>query len=145
MKLIRSVAAIAVPLLLLASLTAFAKDHGQGHSKDKGKDKHKGGKVEAEFRYTERDHTALRNWYKGRHGNLPPGLAKKDELPPGLQKQIVRRGTLPPGLRGKLVDCPREVVRFLPPPPPDCGHFFIGGQIVLVNRRTFMVMDIFHF
>ena len=31
---------------------------------------------------------------------LPPGLAKRDELPPGLEKQLEKNGTLPPGLSG---------------------------------------------
>src|SRR5919109_1360190 len=35
---------------------------------------------------------------KKKHGNLPPGLAKKGTLPPGLAKQLARNGTLPPGL-----------------------------------------------
>jgi len=38
--------------------------------------------------------------------NLPPGLAKKDRLPPGLEKQLERRGTLPPGLQRKSVPAP---------------------------------------
>jgi len=72
-------------------------------------------------------------------------LAKRDELPPGLERQLVVRGTLPPGLRKQMRSCPRDLVRLLPPPPPDCRHVVIGGHIVLLNRRTFMVLDIFHF
>ena len=34
----------------------------------------------------------------GKNKGLPPGLAKRDHLPPGLQKHLDRRGTLPPGL-----------------------------------------------
>jgi hypothetical protein len=129
-------------LLTLASMTAMAKDHdrddhGHGHGR---------GKEHAEYRYRYEDHDReLRGWYAGRHGNLPPGLAKRDELPPGLERQLVERGTLPPGLRKKIRPCPTEFARMLPPPPPDCEHVFIGGRLVLLNRRTFMVLDIFHF
>ena len=35
---------------------------------------------------------------KGKKKGLPPGLAKRDELPPGLQKQLEKNGKLPPGL-----------------------------------------------
>lgn len=41
--------------------------------------------------------------------------------------------------------CPVEVVRYLPPPPPGYMHTIIGGHIVLVNRNTFFVLDVFHF
>ncbi len=40
--------------------------------------------------------------------NLPPGLARKDQLPPGLERQLVRRGTLPPGLEKRIRPCPEE-------------------------------------
>ncbi len=37
---------------------------------------------------------------------LPPGLAKKDRLPPGLQKHLWKRGALPPGLQKKIGPAP---------------------------------------
>ena len=76
---------------------------------------------------------------------LPPGLAKRAELPPGLERQLVVRGTLPPGLRSRMHPCPVEVEQFLPPPPVGYVHTVIGGNIVLVNTRTFFVMDVFRF
>jgi hypothetical protein len=39
---------------------------------------------------------------------------------------------------------PPDLERRLPPPPPDCAHVVIGGHIVLMNRRTNVVLDIFH-
>jgi hypothetical protein len=44
-----------------------------------------------------------------------------------------------------MYPCPEELERRLPPPPPDCAHVFIGGHIVLLNRKTEVVVDIFHF
>src|SRR5574341_1561384 len=44
---------------------------------------------------------------KGKKG-LPPGLAKRERLPPGLQKQLRRNGTLPPGLQKKLEPLPQS-------------------------------------
>jgi hypothetical protein len=127
-------------VLALASVAAFAKEKGRGHGKDKGRAESK-----REFRRYDNDREALRGWYEGRRGNLPRGLAKRDELPPGLENQLVERGTLPPGLRKKMRSCPRDLVRLLPPPPPDCRHVLIGGRIVLLNRRTFMILDVFRF
>ncbi|MGH8545711.1 MAG: hypothetical protein ACREX3_19230, partial [Gammaproteobacteria bacterium] len=45
---------------------------------------------------------------------LPPGLAKKGKLPPGLQKHLVKNGRLPPGLQKRLEPLPRELDVRLP-------------------------------
>ncbi len=39
-------------------------------------------------------------YYGGR--GLPPGLAKRDRLPPGLEKHLLKHGSLPPGLQKKI-------------------------------------------
>jgi hypothetical protein len=33
---------------------------------------------------------------------LPPGLAKRSQLPPGLQRHLWKHGSLPPGLQKKI-------------------------------------------
>ncbi len=130
------VCAIAAVLVALSSFVTFADEHGQGRGRGHDKDRY-------EYRYSQRDRDEMQRWHHEYRGDLPPGLAKKDRLPPGLEKQLRRRGTLPPGLRGYVQPCPLELARRLPPPPPDCENVVIGGRIVLMNRRTFMVLDIF--
>ncbi len=61
-----------------------------------------------------------------RGGNLPPGLAKRDKLPPGLQGE-----PLPGRLEGKLS-----------PLPPNCVRVRVGQDIVLMDRKTRMVLDV---
>ncbi len=126
---------------LLTSNFALAQGHGNGHGK--GHDRQ--GDDDQGEHYKDRDREVIRGWYDEHRSDLPPGLAKRDQLPPGLEKQLVRRGTLPPGLQKKLQPCPEDLERRLPPPPPDCAHVLIGGHIVLLNRRTNLVVDIFHF
>jgi len=138
MKSRKWIAACVAVVLALATATAFAKEKGRGHGKEKQQAKR-------EFRAYHDDHAALMSWYEGRRNNLPRGLAKRDELPPGLENQLVANGTLPPGLRKKMRRCPRDLSRLLPPPPPDCRHVLIGGRILLVNRRTFTILDVFGF
>jgi hypothetical protein len=58
---------------------------------------------------------------------------------------LVVNGTLPPGLRRKMQPCPHELEVMLPPPPPNYAHVVIGGNLVLVNRVSFQVADVFHF
>jgi Ni/Co efflux regulator RcnB len=135
------------------SLAAFAQGqgHGRGHEEkqehgDKGRG-HEGKKGERKEKdkgyYSQRDRDWMHTWYRDHRGELPPGLAKRDELPPGLARQLRVRGTLPPGLMREVHPVPVEFVHYLPPPPPDCEHVLIGGNIVLLNRKTHLVLDIF--
>jgi len=52
---------------------------------------------------------------------------------------------LPPALETHIVVVPVDLERQMPPPPPDCERVVVGGHIVLMNRRTKIVLDIFHF
>lgn len=141
MRNAKSTCALALGMLLLAGTYTFA--YSQGKGKGKGHDKH-GDDDQGEY-YRDHDRDEVRGWYNQHENNLPPGLAKKDRLPPGLEKQLVRNGTLPPGLQKRIQPCPEELVRRLPPPPPDCAHVLVAGHIVLLNRRTNLVLDIVHF
>jgi len=122
---------------------AQANDHGRGHGKHDRDDDDDRGRVY----YSDHDRDEMRHWYHehDRDDRLPPGLAKRDRLPPGLERQLRVRGTLPPGLRKKMMPCPEEIEHRLPPPPSDCAHVVIGGHVVLVNRSSYVVLDIFHF
>jgi hypothetical protein len=77
---------------------------------------------------------------KSNRKNLPPGLAERDELPPGLQKQIRRNGQLPPGLQGRHL--PHELERRLSPLPPDYVRMQVGRDIVLMNQKTHITVDV---
>jgi hypothetical protein len=121
----------------------FGQGNGNGHSK--GHNKHDDDDEQSEHYYKHHEGGAARDWYYENEGHLPPGLAEKDQLPPGLEKQLVRRGSLPPGLQKRIQPCPEELVRRLPPPPPDCANVIIGGHVVLLNHKTNIVVDIFHF
>jgi len=146
---------VCAALILSVGLTpAFADrdhdrgddDHGHGHGNGHAYGHNKHDRDDDDDRGHYRDHDRdLHDWYREHYNNLPPGLAKRDRLPPGLERQLVLRGTLPPGLRREMHPCPPEVVSYLPPPPPGYMHTIIGGHIVLVNRKTFFVLDIFHF
>jgi hypothetical protein len=139
----------AVLILCAGVMPAFADhDHyngnGRGHGNGNayGHEKHDRDDDRGHYRDHDRD---LHGWYREHYNHLPPGLAKRDRLPPGLERQLVVRGTLPPGLRREMHPCPTEVVQYIPPPTPGYMHTVIGGHIVLVNRKTFFVLDVFHF
>ena len=62
-------------------------------------------------------------------------------LPPGLRKKYVRTGTLPPGWQDKIQAFPPELVRVLPPPPPNCDRGYIDGVAVVYDRKTRIIVD----
>jgi hypothetical protein len=107
-------AAIAAVLLLIAPLQAKDKP---GRGKGRG---HEGAAVArrvprpAVRMFRDGDAGIIREYYRG---GLPPGLAKRGDLPPGLEKQLRRNGTLPPGVRKKFVPFPAALEAQLPPYP----------------------------
>jgi|APSaa5957512535_1039671.scaffolds.fasta_scaffold13824_4 hypothetical protein len=74
-------------------------------------------------------------------GGLPPGLAKKDKLPPGLEKQLQKNGTLPPGLAKRGL--PDDLESQLPAPPEGYERQVVeDAAVVLINKATGKVVDI---
>ena len=77
-------------------------------------------------------------------GSLPPGLAKRGgALPPGLAKQLRRNGTLPPGLRKRLAPYPAGLARRLPPLGDDYDGGFLHGRVIVFNKRTSAILEVF--
>ena len=60
---------------------------------------------------------------------LPPGLAKRENLPPGLEKQLRRNGHLPPGLEKKIHPLPDELEHGLPRLGAGHQRGFIDGKV----------------
>lgn len=93
--------------------------------------------------FTDRDRQIIHSYYKShlgkskkhktppglakRDADLPHGLAKRDQLPPGLQS----RG-LPQDLESQLTILPRNYVRVI-----------VGGDVVIMDRNTRVVIDIY--
>ena len=92
--------------------------------------------------FSERDRRAIRRHYgkKRKYKRLPPGLAKKDTLPPGLQKRLDAGESLPPGLQGR--DLPDELEDILSPIPKGYIRLKVGGNVVIMNKDTEVVVDI---
>lgn len=86
-------------------------------------------------------HTRVIREYRGT-GSLPPGLAKRQSLPPGLRRQLVERGALPPGLRTYIVEVPGPWAARLPPIPPYYHRYFAGDDLIVVDTRTDRIVAI---
>jgi hypothetical protein len=148
--------------LAISAPSAVAGQMGQGKSgkekndspvvnekKDKGKpDKSKNTSNDnthaAADVFAVRDRDTIRKHFVNYSGSLPPGLAKRGgDLPPGLEKQLQRNGHLPPGLEQKVHPFPVELERKLPPLRQGLFRGLIGGNAVIVNKKTSAILDVF--
>ena len=121
----------ALAVFLLGGCASYTATSGQVVIKDDDS--------RIDVRIGDSDRVLIRDYYKSakhkkglppglakRGGNLPPGLAKRDKLPPGLQGE-----PLPSGLEGKLS-----------PLPPNYVRVRVGQDIVLMDRKTRVVLDV---
>lgn len=96
-----------------------------------------------DIRFNDRDHHLINEYYghhkKSKHKRVPPGLAKRGgNLPPGL----ARRDQLPPGLQGRGL--PQDLDSSLSRLPDGYVRLKVGTDIVLMNRDTRVVFDIIY-
>ena len=96
--------------------------------------------VAVDVRFTNDDRRIINGYYEGRRANLPPGLAKKQELPPGLRKKIARKGHLPPGLEGDRL--PADLEKRLSRIPEGHLRVRVGADIVLMNGKSRLILDV---
>ncbi len=73
-------------------------------------------------------------------GGLPPGLAKREKLPPGLERQLVKNGTLPPGISKRAL--PPGLASRLGPLPTGTERVIVGGDVALIDIATGVIIDI---
>lgn len=117
--------------------------------------------------FTELERRMIKRYYKERHGGeveddepeydggkkdkkhkkkgkskkgLPPGLAKRESLPPGLQKQLDKNGALPPGLAKR--DLPADLEEHLGKPPKGYERTIVDNDVILIEAATRKVVDI---
>ncbi len=96
----------------------------------------------AEPVFTTVERTVVTNWFRTNRSGLPPGLAKRETLPPGLERQLRERGTLPPGLQKKIQPLPIELERQLSRLPTGYRRVVIAGNVILMNPTTGLIYDI---
>ena len=74
--------------------------------------------------------------------SLPPGLARRDRLPPGLERQIERNGTLPTALESRAEPLPDVCGARLPRLPADWSRVLVGNRVLLLDPRS-RITDLF--
>lgn len=124
------------------ALAGQGRGRGAATQAEKGKKAPKGSDDKAEAIVVDRDgHIRIIREY-AHAGSLPPGLAKREALPPGLRKQLRERGALPPGLQKHLVPVPAPLVTRLPALPAYYHRYFVGEDLIVVDTRTNQIVAV---
>lgn len=127
---------------VLSSLLAMVVSGCATHAITSGRVVLKDENTAIDISIADSDRALIRDYYrksKKKKKGLPPGLAKRGgQLPPGL----ARRDTLPPGLQGEPL--PRNLERRLSPLPPSYVRVRIGRDLVLMDRKTRVVLDVIY-
>jgi hypothetical protein len=92
--------------------------------------------------FSDSDRARIRHFYRSgkKVKAMPPGLAKKEKLPPGLQKHVIKYGKLPPGLAARRL--PDELDRTLSYLPSGYVRVRVGGDVYLMHEKTRVVFDV---
>jgi len=133
----------AMAVVFAAGLVAAqGKGKGKQESKESAGEKIREVLPESQRVFTIQERTQITGWFSSNRSGLPPGLAKRDRLPPGLEKQLRERGTLPPGLQKKIQPLPPQLERELRILPTGYRRVVIAGNVVLMNEKTSLIYDI---
>lgn len=117
-------------IVVLLVIPVFAQ--GQGKAKGHGKEQAVATPAATGPVFSSQDRTVLLGYYGPRFASLPPGQ----------QKQLIRKGTLPPGIAKKLAPLPPDIERRLPPPPTGCRRVVYDQWALLINDASNSVFDI---
>jgi hypothetical protein len=103
------IASLVLLALALAGEQAYAQ--GKKQAPQTAGEKVRDVLPEAERVFTVQERTVIKDWFANPKNlsGLPPGLAKREKLPPGLERQLKERGKLPPGLQKKIQPLPPEL------------------------------------
>ena len=89
-----------------------------------------------------KDRQEIEQYFVRYQNQLPPGLAKRDALPPGLQDALVRNGELPAGVEGEVQVLPRQLEVRLTALDVSLKRGYIDGKVITWNRKTRRVVDV---
>ena len=129
------VAVVIAIAIMSAPVAVNGQGRGRGHAKGNESAEAANSKADDAVAIDRAGHVRVIHEYQ-RSGSLPPGLAKRDELPPGLRKQLREKGELPPGLEKRLVPVPPDLEVRLPRVPSYDRRYFAGRDLIIIDVRT---------
>ncbi|HYW55340.1 MAG TPA: DUF1236 domain-containing protein [Polaromonas sp.] len=121
------------------------KHASKGSGKDDKDAKRERKEVQPGTYFNDQQRTVVRQYYTQNYTNgkkCPPGLAKKNNgcMPPGQVRNWAVGQPIPSGVTTYSV--PQPVIVQLPPAPYGYRYTRIGGDIVLVEQKNNLIVDI---
>jgi hypothetical protein len=93
-------------------------------------------------RFSARDRRVINNCFREHASELPPGLAKRESLTPGHQRQLEKNGTLPPGLQKRVQPLPSVCENQLPRLPRELDRVIFSRRVMIINS-VYRILDLF--
>lgn len=90
--------------------------------------------------FTDHDRRLIGDYYAPRYRSLPPGQAKRDRLPPGHAWRARPNQPINDDARWRYL--PYELEQRLTRLPPEYVRVVVGTDVVIMNVRTRVVVDI---
>ena len=140
-KLVLSLLAALGLALAIPAIAQKAQKNREPESKTAG-EKIREVLPEAQMVFSREERTLVTNWFRTNRSGLPPGLAKRDRLPPGLERQLREKGTLPPGLQKKIQPLPLSLEKQMRILPTGWRRVVIAGNVIMMNEKTNLIYDI---
>jgi hypothetical protein len=127
---------------LIPAVAAGAQGRGRGQGNGHGNEKAAKVNDKDEAIAVDRDghRRIVREYYTQQA--LPPGLARREALPPGLEKQLRERGELPPGLQKRMTRVPTPLAARLPGVPSYYSRYFAGTDLIIVDDRSNRIVSV---
>lgn len=143
MRTIQTFALTVILALTAVSSPALADRGNRDHKKS---ERNKTGiTLEADIHFgkavfTVKERQIVREYFRNEGADLPPGLAKRQSLPPGLQKQLQKTGRLPPGLEKRRM--PSALKAKLPRYDGPYERTIVGNDLILLDPKTGLILDV---
>jgi hypothetical protein len=90
--------------------------------------------------FTDHDRRLINDYYEPRHRHLPPGQAKKGQLPPGHAWRVRQNQPIHEDAYWRYL--PHELDQRLTRLPPEHVRVIIGTDVAIMNVHTRVVADV---
>ena len=145
-KAIKKAIVFSLTILLFAPLFAQKKEEAKKvEEKPAAKSQAADSAIKITGEFTAEEKAVINAFYKEqiKKKKSPPGLAKKEKLPPGWQNKLVKGAVMPKEIFNEAETIPKSLADKLPPAPKGVITVAIEGKAVRVVLATLTIVDFY--
>jgi hypothetical protein len=142
MQILRGLLAMAIASCTIVTSTAVAQGRGRGSSPEPPRKA--APSVRTKYTADDRDSDArvIGSWYREHPAERANGRGRGHAIAPGYQKKLIRSAPVPVEFREYVTPAPVLLVRTLPPVRSGWEFVVIENSVLLIDRPTWMIIDI---